>query len=56
MRPDGIDGSLDPRKMTTGTAFDHAAAGRAPEASHEQGFEKSVEKCADKSMTPYMAL
>ncbi|MGD8501415.1 MAG: hypothetical protein PVJ86_12255 [Phycisphaerales bacterium] len=44
VRPDGVDSGLDPRKVTPGTAFHHAAAGGASEASHEQGFEKSVEK------------
>jgi hypothetical protein len=42
--------------MASRTAFHHAAASRAPEASHEQGIEKSVEKSACKSMTPHLSL
>jgi hypothetical protein len=41
--------------MAPGAAFDHAAAGRASEAPHEQGIKESVEKSAGKSMPPHMA-
>jgi hypothetical protein len=42
--------------MTFWTVFYHAATGGTPEALHEQGFEKSVEKSACKSMSPHMTL
>jgi len=42
--------------MTSGSAFHYAAAGGTPEAFHKEGFEKSVEKCAGKSMSPHMTL
>jgi len=41
--------------MAPGAALDHAAAGGASEASHEQGIKKSVEKSPGKSMPPHMA-
>jgi hypothetical protein len=41
--------------MAAGAAFDHAAAGGASEASHEQGIKESVEKSPCKSVTPHMA-
>ena len=42
--------------MALWAAFHHAAAGGAPEASHEQGVEKSVEKSVCKSVPPHMTL
>jgi hypothetical protein len=42
--------------VAPGTAFDHTAADGAPEASHEQGFEKSVEKSVREPMPPYRTL
>jgi len=42
--------------MTPWTAFHHTTAGGTPEAFHKQGFEKSVEKSACKSMSPHMTL
>ena len=42
--------------MTLWTALHHAAAGGTPEASHEKGVEKSVEKGACKSVPPHMTL
>jgi len=41
--------------MALGAAFDHAAAGGASEASHEQRIKESVEKSPCKSMPPHMA-
>lgn len=54
--PYGIDSGLDTRKMASRTAFHHAAASRTPEAPHEQGVEKSIEKSACKSMPPHLTL
>jgi hypothetical protein len=43
---DGLDSCLGTRKMALWAVFHHAAAGRTPEAPHEQCTEKSVEKGA----------
>jgi len=53
--PYGVDRGLDTRKMAPGTAFHHAAACGASIPSHMQGFLKSVEKSARKTMSPHMA-
>jgi hypothetical protein len=42
--------------MTLWAAFYHAATGGTPEAPHEQGIEKPIEKSACKSMPPHMTL
>ena len=41
--------------MAPGAAFDHAAAGGASEASHEQGIKEAVEKSSCESVPPHMA-
>lgn len=56
VKPNCANGGLDSRKMTPGTAFQHAAAGRAYIPLHKQGTEKSVEKSICKTVSPHMAL